>query len=119
MTAIEVVKKIMEEQGVSQKALGKRIGAKSNNVVHERLQQPNISLKTLIPMLQAMDYKILIVPSDRRVREDEYEVSGSEKKAKPDKVDLDALLGTEAPSPVSKNGKIKLPKTPKPEVEEK
>ena len=74
---------------------------------------------SLIPMLQAMDYKILIVPSDRRVREDEYEVSGSEKKAKPDKVDLDALLGTEAPSPVSKNGKIKLPKTPKPEVEEK
>ena len=74
MTATNIIKKIMESQGVGQTALGKRIGVK-NDAVYQRLRQTNISVKALLQMLGAMDYKIVIVPASRRTREDEFEVT--------------------------------------------
>lgn len=90
MTTSEIVKALMQKTGLGNAALGKRIGIK-HDTVYQRLQQKNISINALNQMLSAMDYKIIIVPASRRVKEDEFEVTITEKKPK---LDLDALLGT-------------------------
>lgn len=73
MKATEIVKEIMEQQGIGQTALGKRIGVR-NDAIYQRLKQDNISVDRLVQMLNAMDYKLVIVPSSKQVREGEYEV---------------------------------------------
>lgn len=73
MKATEIVKEIMEQQGIGQTALGKRIGVR-NDAIYQRLKQDNISVDRLVQMLNAMDYKLVIVPSNKQVREGEYEV---------------------------------------------
>ncbi len=73
MKATEIVKDIMEKQGVGQTALGKRIGVK-NDAIYQRLKQDNISVDRLMQMLAAMDYKLVIIPASKPVRENEYEV---------------------------------------------
>lgn len=73
MKATEIVKDIMEKQGVGQTALGKRIGVK-NDAIYQRLKQDNISVDRLLQMLAAMDYKLVIVPASKPVRDGEYEV---------------------------------------------
>ena len=77
MTISTILRDIMKKQEVSQVALGKRIGIK-NDTLYQRLRHPNISINALTPMLRAMDYKLVIVPSNRQVRDDEYEVSMAE-----------------------------------------
>ncbi len=89
MLATDIVKALMEKQNVKTNDFARRIG-QSPATTCNRLTQKNISIDKLQEMLRVLDYKILIVPSDRRVREDEYEVSVSDKKPK---IDLDALLG--------------------------
>ncbi len=92
MTASNILKTIMKLQGLGQTALGKRIGVK-NDAVYQRLRQDNISIKALSQMLGAMDYKVIVVPADRRVRDDEYEVTIEEpSKQKPKPIDLDSIL---------------------------
>lgn len=73
MKATEIVKDIMEKQGVGQTTLGKRIGVK-NDAIYQRLKQDNISVDRLLQMLAAMDYKLVIVPASKSVRDGEYEV---------------------------------------------
>ena len=73
MKATEIVKEIMEQQGIGQTALGKRIGVR-NDAIYQRLKQDNISVDRLVQMLNAMDYKLVIIPSNKQVREGEYEV---------------------------------------------
>lgn len=73
MKATEIVKEIMEQQGIGQTALGKRIGVR-NDAIYQRLKQDNISVDRLVQMLNAMDFKLVIVPSSKQVREGEYEV---------------------------------------------
>lgn len=80
MKVSDILRDIMKIKNITQVALGKRIGIK-NDTLYQRLRHPNISINALAPMLQAMDYKILIVPADRRVRDGEYEVSITEKGA--------------------------------------
>ena len=73
MKATEIVKGIMEQQGIGQTALGKRIGVR-NDAIYQRLKQDNIGVDRLVQMLNALDYKLVIVPSNKQVREGEYEV---------------------------------------------
>ena len=46
-----------------------------HDAVYQRLHQENISVNALNQMLSAMDYKIVIVPASRRMKDDEYEVT--------------------------------------------
>ena len=69
MKATTILKTLMTEQGIGNTVLGKRIG------VYQRLHQENISVNALNQMLSAMDYKIVIVPASRRMKDDEYEVT--------------------------------------------
>ena len=73
MKACEAVKEIMKSNGVRVVDLRKRLGIESNTMVG-RLNQENISVGKLNEMLRAMDYKVVIVPSDKRVNAGEYEV---------------------------------------------
>ena len=73
MKACEAVKEIMKANGVRVVDLRKRLGLESNTMVG-RLNQENISVAKLNEMLRAMDYKVVIVPSDKRVNAGEYEV---------------------------------------------
>ena len=73
MKACEAVKEIMKSNGVRVVDLRKRLGLESNTMVG-RLNQENISVAKLNEMLRAMDYKVVIVPSDKRVNAGEYEV---------------------------------------------
>lgn len=91
MRATQIIKTIMEQVGIGNAALGKRIGVK-HDAIYQRLQQKNISINAMGEMLAAMDYKIVVVPASRRLKEDEFEVTVEQKATKP-KVDLDALLG--------------------------
>lgn len=82
----------MTEKGIGNSVLGKRIGI-AHNVIYQRLRQDNIGINALSQMLGAMDYKVIIVPADRRVRDDEYEVTIEEpSKQKPKPIDLDSIL---------------------------
>lgn len=76
MTVSNILRDIMKKCELTQTALGKRIGIK-NDTLYQRLRHQNISINALMPMLRAMDYKIVIVPSNRQVKEDEYEVETS------------------------------------------
>lgn len=74
MKATTILKTLMTEQGIGNTVLGKRIGVK-HDAVYQRLHQENISVNALNQMLSAMDYKIVIVPATRRMKDDEYEVT--------------------------------------------
>lgn len=74
MKATTILKSLMKSQGIGNSVLGKRIGL-AHNVVYQRLHQENISVNALNQMLSAMDYKIVIVPASRRMKDDEYEVT--------------------------------------------
>lgn len=92
MKATTILKTIMTEKGIGNTVLGKRIGI-AHNVIYQRLRQDNIGINALSQMLGAMDYKVIVVPADRRVRDDEYEVTIEEpSKPKPKPFDLDSIL---------------------------
>lgn len=69
MKATEILKKIMEEKGLTNAELGKKIGL-SGDAVYQRKSQDNISVKVLNQMLCAMDYEIVIQPTQTGRRAD-------------------------------------------------
>lgn len=73
MSANEVVKKIMKDCGVSITALANRIGV-DRAALGMRLRQKNVSVDKLNEMLKAIDYKIIVMPIDGRVKEDWFEI---------------------------------------------
>ena len=76
MTAAEVVGLVMENKGMTNATVGKRIG-KSSAAMWDRLNnkdRASMKIETLAQMLSAMDYKVIAVPNDRSLREGEYEL---------------------------------------------
>lgn len=107
MKVTEIIRMVMNLTGVKPSILASRLGIK-NNVLSERLSQTNISVVKLNEMLRVLDYKVVVVPSDRRLKEGEFEITTGEEKPK---YDLTSLLSTGEPSEepiISKDGKIKL-----------
>ena len=77
MRGREILKQVMESKGISNADLAKRLGV-SNATIWERLNNKNVKdipVSLMVDMLKVMDYKVLVVPADRRIREEEYEVS--------------------------------------------
>ena len=62
MKTTEILSKIMEEKGVTNAQLGKKIGC-SGDIVYQRKKQNNISVKVLNQLLCALDYEIVIQPT--------------------------------------------------------
>lgn len=73
MTALEAVKEVMRIKNVKQIELAERIKVRQNTL-SERLTQKNVSVQKLDEMLNAMDYKIVIVPRNAKVPENGFEV---------------------------------------------
>ena len=73
MKATEAVREIMEKSGMKFSVLMDRLGIGSN-VLANRLNQDNISVKKLNEMVRMMDYKIVLVPRNSRVGADSYEI---------------------------------------------
>lgn len=76
MTPAEVVELVMEEKGMTNATVGKRIGLTSASMWDRLNNKKKVSMKvgTLVQMLTAMDYKVIAVPSDKSLREGEYEL---------------------------------------------
>lgn len=68
-----IFRHIIDEKGVTQASLARRINAPKPSV-YERLTHDNISIKKLNEMLKVIDYKLVIMPADKRLGEEEYEI---------------------------------------------
>lgn len=73
MNALDAVKEVMRIRGVKQIELADRIRVKQSTL-SERMSQKNVSIQKLDEMLNAMDYKIVIVPRNSKVPENGFEV---------------------------------------------
>lgn len=73
MKALDAVKEVMRIKCVKQIDLADRIKVKQSTL-SERLTQNNVSVQKLDEMLNAMDYKIIIVPRSTKVPKDGFEV---------------------------------------------
>lgn len=104
MKATDIIKDIMEKQEVKPSMLAERLGIK-NNTLSERMTQKNISVLKLSEMLEAIGYKIFIVPKNSEVQEGEYELTVGEIKS-----DLSKPQPNEEP-PKSSGHRIKMSKT--------
>lgn len=74
MEATDIVRDIMKKKEVRPSILAERLKIK-NNTLSERMTQKNISVLKLNEMLDVMDYKILVVPKNNRVKDDCYELT--------------------------------------------
>lgn len=73
MQTMEVVKRIMKMKHVKPSDMCKFLNVKSN-VLSERFKQQNISLKLLNDMIKPLGYKVIIVPDNKLLEDDEFEV---------------------------------------------
>ena len=69
----EIFRKILSDQKITQALLARRLNI-SKPTLNMRLSQQNTSLDILNQMLKATDYKLVIMPADKRLSDDEYEV---------------------------------------------
>lgn len=73
MIAMEAVKEIMKRKEVIPSTLYEALGIKSN-VLSERFKQKNVSVSKLNEMVRLMDYRVVLVPSDKPLDDDCIEV---------------------------------------------
>ena len=73
MKATEIVRKIVELKGMKYAQLAYQLKT-NGRVLYERLSQKNISVDKLNEMLQALGYKIVIMPYNTPIKDDWYEV---------------------------------------------
>lgn len=79
--ATEVVIDLMNKNGFTPAVLGKRIGVK-NTAIWDRLYNSkrkergtdDMKVGTMTQMLRGMDYKLVAVPTNKKVMSDEYEL---------------------------------------------
>ena len=73
MIAMEAVKEIMKRKEVRPSTLYEALGIKSN-VLSERFKQKNVSVSKLNEMVRLMDYRVVLVPSNKPLDDDCIEV---------------------------------------------
>jgi len=56
----EAIKQALKNQKTTQQQLADRIGAKSQSVIAQRLRMNNLSIETILEMLDAIGYEIVI-----------------------------------------------------------
>lgn len=73
MIAMEAVKEIMKRKEVRPSTISEALGIKSN-VLSERFKQKNVSVSKLNEMVRLMNYRVVLVPSDKPLDDDCIEV---------------------------------------------
>ena len=56
----EAIKQALKNQKTTQQQLADRIGAKSQSVIAQRLRMNNLSIETILEMLDAIGYEMVI-----------------------------------------------------------
>ena len=85
MKANEAVKTIMKEQKKSAGYIKDKINDRNKDLgleakemkakhIYDRLTQENISIEKLREMVVHLDYKIVLVPYDKKLKDGEYEI---------------------------------------------
>ncbi len=94
MNGREIIKDIMTKQNITNSTLANRLGITPAALWDRIDTQPrkgkprkDIPVSLLSEMVQVMDYKIMVVPSNARLPKDGYVIGESEET----KMDLDAL----------------------------
>ena len=75
MKPTEVMRKLMEEQGIGNAKLANRLGvtpAVAWDRVNNEKKKNGMSVKMLVDMLAVMDYKVVVVPRESKVMPGEY-----------------------------------------------
>ena len=73
MITMEAVKEIMKRKEVRPSTISEALGIKSN-VLSERFKQKNVSVSKLNEMVRLMDYRVVLVPSNKPLDDDCIEV---------------------------------------------
>lgn len=84
MIVENILKTIMEEQGMKKAELGRAVGlesAKASDLVNKRMKQKNISVNVLGEMLAAMGYDLVVVKKGANLPKNSY-IVGEEKGGK-------------------------------------
>ena len=112
MNGREIIKDIMTKQNITNSTLANRLGITPAALWDRIDTQPrqgkprkDITVSLLSEMVQVMDYKVMIVPSNTRLPKDGYIIGDNDSQ----RMDLDALLSDdEEPSPQKNTRRIKL-----------
>ena len=70
----EAIKAVFADTGARQKDVAEWIGAKSQSVVSERINQKNISVKALLEILGAVGYEIVVRKAGGDYQDGEYPI---------------------------------------------
>lgn len=70
MNSGEAIKFVMKEAKINQVQLAKLTGQSSQSVISERLRRDNLSVRTMLEMLDAMGYEMVIQPKSRGKRKE-------------------------------------------------
>ena len=65
MKAVEIVKAVMKEKDMTNGKLGNAL-ERNGDVVNKRLKQSDLSAGVLAEMLNAMGYKVVVMPIDEK-----------------------------------------------------
>ena len=73
MKPTDIIRNIVLSKGMKYSELAYRLNI-GQNVLNERLRQKNISIDKMNDMLQALGYKMVIVPYNTPVKDEWYEI---------------------------------------------
>lgn len=76
MSSKEIIIEIMNESGISQATLADRLGISTKTLWYRLFNKKNkdLNVSTLIEMLRALDYKLVIVPRNKQLADRDKEV---------------------------------------------
>ena len=76
----EAIKKAMKDTNTTQTQMARLVGAKSQSVISERLKMSNLSINTVVEMLDAIGYELVIEKRKQgRRREDRLIIGRGDK----------------------------------------
>lgn len=76
----EAIKKAMKDTNTTQTQMARLVGAKSQSVISERLKMSNLSIDTVVEMLDAIGYDLVIEKRKQgRRREDRLIIGKGDK----------------------------------------
>ena len=77
MKAKDIIRKIVDSKGMKFSALAFQLNI-TNAALSERLTQKNISINKFFDMLQALGYKIVVVPYNTQIKDEWFEITKEE-----------------------------------------
>jgi len=74
MNTYKIIKSLLVKQGITQNVLAERLGQKVSTT-NMQILADNIGIKKLIPILRALNCRLVIIPDSAKTPKDAYEVT--------------------------------------------